>query len=558
MLAVWTAVLFLAGMFAPAVYGESGVPVSMEASCGYEGKVRSGRYMPVNFSLKSETDAPFEGTVRVCAMESDFGIYEYDYPVSLPALGSLEESLSIPAGRAAVLYVKLLDSQENELLSRKLNMNIAADIAELYVGILSDQPEKLSYMDGVGVNYSAVRIKTFDMGKAKMPDKVIGLDPLDVLLITDYDTKSLSEEQALAVWEWVDGGGTLLLGTGARADDTLSAFSSRLLEGPYETPRTKEVDMGVEYALEGPGDSSIELVCADLSLKKGVEVLLSDEIPVLTCVSSGKGRVGAAAYDFGDIEDFCTENRSYVDKLFTALLGESGLNDISSNAYNGSSPQFWSVQTMLNAGNLRRLPNLFLYTAVILCYLGLIGPGAYLFLRKKGKRVLYRFAVTGLSLFFTALIYLLGIGTRYRDTFFTYATILDTTENWVNEYTYINMRTPYHKSYSVSLDPSYDILPITRSDSYEMGAVPEFTGAESYQVRIGRREADTLISVQEGTAFTPQYYSLRKKFPNQERAGIVSDITLFNGKVSGSITNRYAFPLEKVGILMFGKMVLLE
>ena len=68
----------------------------------------------------------------------------------------------------------------------------------------------------------------------------------------------------------------------------------------------------------------------------------------------------------------------------------------------------------------------------------------------------------------------MGGKTRFRDTFFTYATIYDDSENFEDEYTYINMRTPYNRAYSILLDPSYNLLPITRSKSYEREPVPNF------------------------------------------------------------------------------------
>jgi hypothetical protein len=532
--------------------------VSMDVSYGYEGNAKSGRYVPVNFSFKNQLDSEFQGTVQAIAMESDYDIYQYEYPVSLKAFEASEESLDIPVGRADVLYVKLLDSQGRELIRKRLKMNVTSDIAELFVGVLSDEPETMSYMDGVGVNYSSVKIKTFEMDTEKMPDKVIGLDLLDVLVITDYDTKRLSTDQVSAIWEWVKEGGTLLLGTGSRVDDTLYAFRSDILEEDYAPPSEKSVDMGVEYSSNGPGDSFMNLVCADVSLKGGTGVLSNDEFPVLTSVSKGKGRVGVAAYDFVDIASFCQVQRSYVDKLFTALLGETKLNDLSSYLYSGNSGQFWSVQNMLNTGNVDKLPNLVLYTAVILGYIVLVGPGLYLFLKKQERRRFYRTAVVTVSLSFSAVVYLMGVGTRFKDTFFTYATILDTTENYVDEYTYINMRTPYNKAYTIALDPSYDLLPITRSSSYEMKPVPRFMGSEDYKVKISYGDKDTRISALNAAAFTPKYYSLRKRTSNTEHKGLLGDITLFEGNVYGTVTNEYPFQVEKVGILMYGKMVVID
>lgn len=536
----------------------SDLGISMEVSYGYDGNAKSGRYVPVNVTLKSQSESPFSGTVRVEAMESDFDIYQYDYPVAIGANKSMDESLDIPVGRADVLYVKLIDSQGNEQIRKRLKMNVTADTAELFVGILSDEPQKLSYMDGVGVNYSSVRIKTFNMETEQMPDHVIGLDLLDVLVITDYDTRRLTEDQMSAVWEWVKEGGTLLFGTGERAGDSLYAFRSELLEENYAPPTLRSVDMGVEYSTNGPGDSFLNLVCADISLKGGTGVLSNDQFSVLSSMVKGKGTVGVAAYDFVDIEAFCKTHRSYVDKLFTALLGETKLNNLSSYLYSGNSGQFWSVQNMLNTGNVDKLPNLVLYIVLILAYILLVGPGIYLYLKKKERRGYYRTAVVVVSFVFTAVVYLMGIKTRFKDTFFTYATILDSTDNYVDEYTYINMRTPYNKAYSISLDPSYDILPITRSNSYEMTPVPKFLGDEDYKVRINYGKDDTRFTVQNAAAFTPEYYSLRKRTPNTDHKGLLGDITLFEGKVYGTVTNEYPFPVEKVGVLMYGKMVVID
>ena len=48
--------------------------VSMDVSYGYEGNAKSGRYVPVNFSLKNQMDSEFQGTVQAIAMESDYDI----------------------------------------------------------------------------------------------------------------------------------------------------------------------------------------------------------------------------------------------------------------------------------------------------------------------------------------------------------------------------------------------------------------------------------------------------------------------------------------------------
>ena len=76
-------------------------------------------------------------------------------------------------------------------------------------------------MGGAGINYSTLRTRSIEMTAASLPSNELGLDQLDVLLITDFDTGSLSGQQVTAVWEWVQKGGVLLIGTGGRGQETL-------------------------------------------------------------------------------------------------------------------------------------------------------------------------------------------------------------------------------------------------------------------------------------------------------------------------------------------------
>ena len=57
-------------------------PVVMDVAYGYDGAAKSGRYVPVRISLANQEQKAFEGTIRIQAMESDYDIYDYDYPVS--------------------------------------------------------------------------------------------------------------------------------------------------------------------------------------------------------------------------------------------------------------------------------------------------------------------------------------------------------------------------------------------------------------------------------------------------------------------------------------------
>ena len=530
-------------------------PIALTVSCGYEGRSKSGRFMPIQVEMVNEKEEGFCGILQITTLETDNEIYEYNYPVDIEGMETLVRELEVPSGWGQRLFVRVLDSNDREINRQVLELKTSSDAAELFIGVMADDPESLSYLDNIGINYSTIRTRLFSMTETEFPVDANGLDMLDILLITDYDTSFLSSEQVEAVWEWVKGGGTLLLGTGERADQVLAAFEEEIVAEDYEPASLKSVNMGAEYASEGPGDSSIELMCTDVSLKGGSEVISSDGFPVLTSMANGTGTVAVAAFDFTDIKEFCENNRSYMDSFLKELLGDDKLSQISSYIYNGNSNEYWTIQNILNSGNVDKLPFLPLYVLVVLAYLVLIGPGLYLFLKKRDKRNLYRTGVILLSVLFTVVIYLMGMETRFKNVFFNYASIVDSSGQSVELYTYINIRTPYSRPYTVSLAPDYKLTPITKSDFYTRPS--PFHGGETSDVKISFEDSAAKIAVEEATAFSPNYYSMKKSMPADKR-GISGTVSLFNGEIKGTLTNNYDFSLEKVGIITGGKLLVID
>ena len=64
------------------------------------------------------------------------------------------------------------------------------------------------------------------------------------------------------------------------------------------------------------------------------------------------------------------------------------------------------------------------------------------------------------------------------------------TDDYITDTTYINIRNPYNRPYTVELDPGYRLLPITRSSQYTVGG-QSLDVDEPYQIAI-RTGEDTL------------------------------------------------------------------
>ncbi len=57
---------------------------------------------------------------------------------------------------------------------------MSRDVPELFIGLLSDDPDQLSYLDGVGIRYSTLRTRAFALDEEDFPEDEVGLDHQEV------------------------------------------------------------------------------------------------------------------------------------------------------------------------------------------------------------------------------------------------------------------------------------------------------------------------------------------------------------------------------------------
>lgn len=551
--------MFCAPMKSYADAAQAEEPVTMEVQYGYDNTAKGGRYLPMEVTIGNNREQALSGTLQVRSMESDGTIYQYAYSVGAEALSKVTNQYNVPLGTSASqLLLTLQDEAGNTLLNKKVKLSVSRDVPELFIGLLSDEGWALQYLNDVGINYSTLRTRAFELSSADFPEDEIGLNLLDVLVVNNYTLRDLSEKQTAAIMDWVHSGGLLILGTGERVDDTLGRFTPELLDDSYGVPTLRHIDLGENFYLEEPGAGMLAIPCVDIPLHGGNVILSSSGFPLLTAASKQQGMIAVAGFDMGDISEFCEKHPGYVDHLFTSLMGEERINQLAEIVYSGNSGKFWSVQSLINTGNVDKLPNLMLYLGIIVVYLLLLGPGMYLFLKNRELQIYYRRGVLVLSLVFAGVIYLLGMTTRFKSTFYTYATIQDVTDDYVLETTYLNVRNPYNRPYTAELNPEYTVLPITRSYSQESADGLNFTEEEPYQIAISRTGGNLTVQGQNIASFASRYFQLERKNDNTEKIGIVGNVNYFEGKLSGTLTNQFPFPLENATLMLYGNMVFLD
>lgn len=531
--------------------------ISMEADYGLGKKAKEGRYLPIQITYKNGEEQSFSGTLKILTMESSKEVYQYEYPVDLGAGEQTEEKYYIPLGVGNdQMFLTLTDQDGNEIVKKRLKLDIPSEAALLFIGVLSDSPDSLSYLDGCGLSYGTLRTIMVPLSGEELPDNQLGLDQFDLIVVNDFDWNSLTSSQEKALLSWVKEGGTLFFGTGEQLDRTLGRMKKQLIDGTVISNVTRTVDL-MKLLGETDGEAvSAELFCTDFSIEGGRKALFEEGTALLTRKTEKRGQIVLAGFDLSDVSSQFLQKPSLTEAFLTEVMGENTIQYLAQDQYYGLSSLYYSIQALINTGNVDRLPNLGLYTVVILFYIILIGPGVYLYLKKKSLQNYYMLSVAVLAVGFTGIIYAAGAKTRFTAPFFTYVTVENYGEEELESETYVNVRSPYNTPYTVELNPDYLLRPITKNYYYEYNAPVTFTGDEKFEAALRIDPSETKVKVRDAAAFEPKLFSLKREEPVKGR-GPLGNIRFFDGQVTGTVVNRSEETLKNTVLLLYGKAVFL-
>lgn len=127
--------------------------VNLEVTYGYQNTAKAGHYLPLTIVLDNTQEETFSGYVYVYMADSDKRLYQYRYQAIAEAGSSAELKVNVAlGGQVNQLLVKAVRRDGTVLGSRRIGLDVNQSGAELLLGILSDNPEKLSYFNDVRLN----------------------------------------------------------------------------------------------------------------------------------------------------------------------------------------------------------------------------------------------------------------------------------------------------------------------------------------------------------------------------------------------------------------------
>jgi len=478
--------LMLITFFLPsnAYSSKSGADIEMEVKAGYDGVARLGTYIPFRILVINKGRA-VEGEIQIEVKIDSQSKTILSKPVSLPEGATKEVVISAPVLTARRgVNVSFLEKgktlKKTEYTFTKL---IPPDIK--VIGVLSSDNAAYSFLNGAlipqaenaaygekikimqaagiamastieakaGRTLSKVESILIPLTGETFPEDIKALVGFDILIISNFDTGTLSEGQLNVLEKWVEDGGTLVIGTGASWQKVYNSLPEALKK--FSVTGTTSVNPPedlTEFAGAGfSGNKKLDIVTGDIGfeyIKEEVvnednknneneeenselegqkelqniysanidEVITGDqENPLAVKYIHNSGRILFLAFDpaMEPVVSWSGKQAFWENILFHSSNVRRVFEDMPGYYLSNYSESYYFDDLTGQVPEDRNPPFLFMFVTIIV-YIIIVGPVMYIFLKKKDKRDFSWIAIPAAALICLFVIYLVGFKTRYR------------------------------------------------------------------------------------------------------------------------------------------------
>ena len=382
---------------------------------GASGLIPRDKQIPVLLQVSCKKDS-FIGVMKITLPgQSGSGI---DYQAAVTCIRGVitRVDLQVPfLGNPSCFGFAIHDSFGQQEISRPVipdwalqgkTLSEAAEQGDyLYIGVVSDRPEKLSYLEGLecSVEGGSKKLRAVFYSVEKVPRRTEELSTLTAILFDASNTSRLDEVQKNCLSEYVTGqGGILILALGKHQENVLSGMKNLLGD-----LRVESRNSGLTFTDRSINSEDINLTLSDFGADEdGLWKEQGFSSPE-TCWTrqEGNGSVSLVGFSFQDGVFLQWASR---DRVCADLLGRLLEKSISREEENSLS--LWYLQKTLYAFLHSQMPNTFFYSCLFLLYLLLLVIFSYYYLRRRKRREWIWGVVPLLSIIFTAFLAIRSLG----------------------------------------------------------------------------------------------------------------------------------------------------
>src|SRR6266487_4775152 len=558
---------------------------TLQISVGFEDDSRLNYWTPVQVTLSNE-GSNFTGVLSV----STFAGFSRSVVIDTTLPWSYQKSIVLPHGtqKQINLYVpfyeipavpqgivaKLSDNNGKMITTQTANP-FTLRSGSLLIGILSDhtaESPEFSSLSKVSLPDPGRSIELATLNVSTMPDVAEVLDNFDVIVLDDFTTSTLNSAQLTALQTWINRGGVLIAVGGPDWQRTLGTLPPQLL--PVVVHGTGVLPAGIhllptgsptiaETGQKANSDTlrqSISISTATLPGSSDTRqeafshfetVLGTESNPLIVQAQQGQGVICYLAFDptVAPLLNWVGTIALWND-LLLRTLGDRSLLPANAPTYTGG-----PGQSILREGLFQILQPgapfpAWILVILLLGYIIVIGPIRFFFVlnkskgdRRKRSNWSWRIIVSSIvvfSLLTYGLVYI-----QKRPTINSISIIqLNQGDNTAHVTNFFSSFIPDEGIFQIHIPAKSLAQPITNAFFQSDPDVPDTN--EGIGITVGQNE--TNINLQNTDPWT--LHRFVSEADQKLQGGLLSHLTLRNGTLSGTMTNKLGTNLNDVYILM--------
>lgn len=432
---------------------------------GYDKTFKIGYECPVTIKVKNN-GKDFNGDIKILIPTKTIGFMSSN---SYGGYDAYTKSISMESGSEKIITMDIkLDNyvdnlvkvyKDNKVVAEKSFKVLGGSFSGTpYIGVLSEDNVNMAYTKNIAISDSAQSV-VVNFTEKDFPQIYNGLTSFNTIIISNFDTSKLSENQYDALKKWVEKGGNLIIGTGENYKKTLSIFKDDFIKGSVDgtsvIKSTKLDENGTELNIANLTVDNSETVLEE----SGKGILLKSKKQGGTILVTTFDLTNSAVVNSNKISDFITENI----KVYGT---DNILNENDNNL-------FWNVENILSTFSETNKISVKMLFSIFTIYIIFIFPSAYFILKRKDKKEKMWYAVPALAVVFSIVIigYIKVCGVN--DKYVTSLNIINLTKDSETLESYIQFNNLSKGNNKIESNYDLQRISMDQSSNYDQGkAVP--------------------------------------------------------------------------------------
>ena len=515
----------------------------LSISYGIDGKYKAQKYMPVTVQINN-LEQDFNGEVEVRVTSDSNGGYDA-YCKEVSASKGENISVTIPVkflegnntGTVCIIENgKVLYEEKLLISSGRISDGNA------FTGLLSDDPTALGYLGNITYfdsNYSNTgKMNCVNLTEDMLDENGLNIDGLDVIIINNYNMANLSDNQYNSLNNWVNSGGTLLIGAGGNESKTINNINKSFLNITSNGTSEQNVKTGSE---------SLNLILSQITLEDSVVTVNSNENKLVYSLDRGAGKILITAFDLG-LEPFISSNDAVI--MLQDMLKGTFDKIYEGNYQGGYYSASYEVSNLLGNIPVDNTVSTLTLGIVLGVYAILVGIVIYLILKKMEKRDLIWGLIPITAIVFTVMIYFLGSKTKIKDVIVNSTNIISVDEGGKGEInSYIGIASK--NKGNIKIEKEEDLKMQYMSDDYYYYGDTDYN-AKTLRVKTTYTNDNSYFTVANNNVAEVNKFEVSGKeivMPKLENT-----LSIKNGNLEGTIKNNLDADIKKL-VIVSGKTV---